>query len=118
MLTDCNTMDLREAFDDNLIGKHSDNDPDIIKFERQKPYMYMKQNWLYDTKKKDVFKSNDATNEKARRKLYRETGKTTGKNIERGRVKKQHYILSLIHISEPTRPRLISYAVFCLKKKI
>ena len=24
--------------------------------------------------------------------------------------------LSLIHISEPTRPRLISYAVFCLKK--
>ncbi|HBR06902.1 MAG TPA: hypothetical protein DD766_07865, partial [Desulfovibrio sp.] len=22
-----------------------------------------------------------------------------------------------IHISEPTRPRLISYAVFCLKKK-
>ena len=27
------------------------------------------------------------------------------------------YILSLIHISEPTRPRLISYAVFCLKKK-
>ena len=31
----------------------------------------------------------------------------------------QSYIdgLSLIHISEPTRPRLISYAVFCLKKK-
>ena len=27
------------------------------------------------------------------------------------------YTLSLIHISEPTRPRLISYAVFCLKKK-
>ena len=26
------------------------------------------------------------------------------------------YYLSLIHISEPTRPRLISYAVFCLKK--
>ena len=25
--------------------------------------------------------------------------------------------LSLIHISEPTRPRLSSYAVFCLKKK-
>ena len=23
-------------------------------------------------------------------------------------------VLSLIHISEPTRPRLISYAVFCL----
>ena len=26
-------------------------------------------------------------------------------------------ILSLIHISEPTRRRGISYAVFCLKKK-
>ena len=25
--------------------------------------------------------------------------------------------LSLIHISEPTRPERISYAVFCLKKK-
>src|SRR5678815_4808284 len=28
------------------------------------------------------------------------------------------YILSLIHISEPTRLLSISYAVFCLKKKI
>src|SRR5678816_1293245 len=28
-----------------------------------------------------------------------------------------HYILSLIHISEPTRLLSISYAVFCLKKK-
>src|SRR5660398_301325 len=27
------------------------------------------------------------------------------------------YLLSLIHISEPTRLRRISYAVFCLKKK-
>src|SRR5660397_96839 len=27
------------------------------------------------------------------------------------------YALSLIHISEPTRLRRISYAVFCLKKK-
>ena len=27
------------------------------------------------------------------------------------------YELSLIHISEPTRLRRISYAVFCLKKK-
>ena len=27
------------------------------------------------------------------------------------------YILSLIHISEPTRRTPISYAVFCLKKK-
>eukprot|EP00831_Metopus_contortus_P008070 TRINITY_DN13102_c0_g1_i1.p2 TRINITY_DN13102_c0_g1~~TRINITY_DN13102_c0_g1_i1.p2 ORF type:complete len:103 (-),score=35.91 TRINITY_DN13102_c0_g1_i1:29-337(-) len=29
----------------------------------------------------------------------------------------QLQILSLIHISEPTRPLYISYAVFCLKKK-
>src|SRR5660397_246861 len=28
-----------------------------------------------------------------------------------------HQVLSLIHISEPTRLRRISYAVFCLKKK-
>ena len=28
-----------------------------------------------------------------------------------------HNGLSLIHISEPTRPLYISYAVFCLKKK-
>ena len=28
-----------------------------------------------------------------------------------------HLLLSLIHISEPTRLRRISYAVFCLKKK-
>ena len=27
------------------------------------------------------------------------------------------FMLSLIHISEPTRPLYISYAVFCLKKK-
>ncbi len=27
-------------------------------------------------------------------------------------------VLSLIHISESTRPLYISYAVFCLKKKI
>src|SRR5665648_1237970 len=29
----------------------------------------------------------------------------------------EHYYLSLIHISEPTRLGMISYAVFCLKKK-
>src|SRR5450759_1261388 len=29
----------------------------------------------------------------------------------------QAYALSLIHISEPTRLGMISYAVFCLKKK-
>eukprot|EP00831_Metopus_contortus_P065846 TRINITY_DN58780_c0_g1_i1.p4 TRINITY_DN58780_c0_g1~~TRINITY_DN58780_c0_g1_i1.p4 ORF type:complete len:137 (-),score=49.72 TRINITY_DN58780_c0_g1_i1:71-481(-) len=31
--------------------------------------------------------------------------------------KKNSQKLSLIHISEPTRPLYISYAVFCLKKK-
>ena len=36
-----------------------------------------------------------------------------------GDVDKQRMVvyLSLIHISEPTRPERISYAVFCLKKK-
>ena len=29
----------------------------------------------------------------------------------------RHSLLSLIHISEPTRQEAISYAVFCLKKK-
>ena len=28
------------------------------------------------------------------------------------------WVLSLIHISEPTRLGMISYAVFCLKKKL
>ena len=32
-------------------------------------------------------------------------------------VKDTSLVLSLIHISEPTRRRGISYAVFCLKKK-
>src|SRR5660397_220899 len=32
-------------------------------------------------------------------------------------VQRSLYSLSLIHISEPTRLRRISYAVFCLKKK-
>src|SRR5450756_2844718 len=30
---------------------------------------------------------------------------------------RRHFTLSLIHISEPTRLGMISYAVFCLKKK-
>ena len=37
--------------------------------------------------------------------------------INENYVDKQEYELSLIHISEPTRLRRISYAVFCLKKK-
>ena len=35
--------------------------------------------------------------------------------MEKGPIKSLD--LSLIHISEPTRPLYISYAVFCLKKK-
>ena len=38
-------------------------------------------------------------------------------DIQIANVQGIHQDLSLIHISEPTRPRLISYAVFCLKKK-
>ncbi len=34
-----------------------------------------------------------------------------------GKGKDTRVVLSLIHISEPTRLRRISYAVFCLKKK-
>ena len=41
---------------------------------------------------------------------------TYGTNPGMGMGITQH-ILSLIHISEPTRLGMISYAVFCLKKK-
>src|SRR5660398_305136 len=48
----------------------------------------------------------------------------TGKTLPLDDLKRGNYIdladlmdLSLIHISEPTRLRRISYAVFCLKKK-
>src|SRR5450759_5780972 len=37
--------------------------------------------------------------------------------VFRGRVHRTGVRLSLIHISEPTRLGMISYAVFCLKKK-
>eukprot|EP00825_Cyclidium_porcatum_P014644 TRINITY_DN17926_c0_g1_i2.p3 TRINITY_DN17926_c0_g1~~TRINITY_DN17926_c0_g1_i2.p3 ORF type:complete len:180 (-),score=32.10 TRINITY_DN17926_c0_g1_i2:31-570(-) len=44
--------------------------------------------------------------------------------VRRGRLKATYdagngsvFVLSLIHISEPTRLGMISYAVFCLKKK-
>src|SRR5450759_5867183 len=41
------------------------------------------------------------------------------KNMEHGAKHCRHtlLVLSLIHISEPTRLGMISYAVFCLKKK-
>ena len=37
--------------------------------------------------------------------------------LESIRMIRQDPLLSLIHISEPTRQEAISYAVFCLKKK-
>eukprot|EP00831_Metopus_contortus_P016610 TRINITY_DN16_c0_g2_i1.p2 TRINITY_DN16_c0_g2~~TRINITY_DN16_c0_g2_i1.p2 ORF type:complete len:411 (-),score=91.83 TRINITY_DN16_c0_g2_i1:5-1237(-) len=43
-------------------------------------------------------------------------GKRKGRNQQRN-LTRQDQELSLIHISEPTRPLYISYAVFCLKKK-
>ena len=39
------------------------------------------------------------------------------REIENMRARLEQQMLSLIHISEPTRPLYISYAVFCLKKK-
>ena len=45
-------------------------------------------------------------------KMSKEVAKKVGKMAKRFGIR-----LSLIHTSEPTRPRLISYAVFCLKKK-
>src|SRR5450756_1576544 len=39
-----------------------------------------------------------------------------GVRVKNGGYRKL-YVLSLIHISEPTRLGMISYAVFCLKKK-
>src|SRR5665647_3175627 len=54
-----------------------------------------------------------------------ETGKTYRTSFADGKARYElavkghhhHLVLSLIHISEPTRRTPISYAVFCLKKK-
>src|SRR5450756_2876011 len=43
--------------------------------------------------------------------------RVAARNINRGNKDLALYELSLIHISEPTRLGMISYAVFCLKKK-
>eukprot|EP00831_Metopus_contortus_P082865 TRINITY_DN9051_c0_g1_i7.p1 TRINITY_DN9051_c0_g1~~TRINITY_DN9051_c0_g1_i7.p1 ORF type:complete len:129 (+),score=31.14 TRINITY_DN9051_c0_g1_i7:81-467(+) len=40
-----------------------------------------------------------------------------GEWVQYGNINLLKDALSLIHISEPTRPLYISYAVFCLKKK-
>ena len=39
------------------------------------------------------------------------------KGVDMSKSENPDLILSLIHISEPTRQAEISYAVFCLKKK-
>ena len=45
-------------------------------------------------------------------------GSVSKVNYEDGTIEVTYEDLSLIHISEPTRRTPISYAVFCLKKKI
>ena len=49
--------------------------------------------------------------------LFRKVGKGLGVAAVASWPLAFHHDLSLIHISEPTRPERISYAVFCLKKK-
>src|SRR5665648_1117808 len=55
------------------------------------------------------------------RELLRQGCETIGVTIVQGSIGKDHVhmllSLSLIHISEPTRLGMISYAVFCLKNK-
>ena len=45
------------------------------------------------------------------------TLEVTARDTDFGTFGQIQFILSLIHISEPTRPEPISYAVFCLKRK-
>src|SRR5660397_286586 len=45
------------------------------------------------------------------------TGEIVESMSDKFHVGQRVFVLSLIHISEPTRLRRISYAVFCLKKK-
>eukprot|EP00831_Metopus_contortus_P069753 TRINITY_DN62868_c0_g1_i1.p2 TRINITY_DN62868_c0_g1~~TRINITY_DN62868_c0_g1_i1.p2 ORF type:complete len:126 (-),score=31.76 TRINITY_DN62868_c0_g1_i1:52-429(-) len=54
------------------------------------------------------------TDEKVKEKRQKKRSMEEERKLEYNR---QFIILSLIHISEPTRPLYISYAVFCLKKK-
>ena len=44
-------------------------------------------------------------------------GSSSNRFLSDGRILRSVSKLSLIHISEPTRLGMISYAVFCLKKK-
>src|SRR5450756_2953458 len=45
------------------------------------------------------------------------TEQIVGRWFAQGGGRREKTVLSLIHISEPTRLGMISYAVFCLKKK-
>ena len=49
--------------------------------------------------------------------IYASTVTTDNPFEDKGYILHARLSLSLIHISEPTRPERISYAVFCLKKK-
>ena len=71
-----------------------------------------------DTKKEDSKKPvSIVRSKKSVAKLHR-TSRQDNKLIRKEEVEQIDEALSLIHISEPTRQAEISYAVFCLKKKI
>ncbi|GAB5813439.1 hypothetical protein JMUB7543_28340 [Staphylococcus aureus] len=63
----------------------------------------------YDVNTNDLV---DVTDEFKNKMTY---GSNQSVNLDFGDITSA-YVLSLIHISEPTRLALISYAVFCLKK--
>src|SRR5450759_3552912 len=48
---------------------------------------------------------------------FDEKARETASRVRNNETSPIEYFLSLIHISEPTRLGMISYAVFCLKKK-
>src|SRR5664279_6059784 len=52
-----------------------------------------------------------------RGKMLAEAANRYPKTVKWGKLSGYGQVLSLIHISEPTRRTPISYAVFCLKKK-
>eukprot|EP00831_Metopus_contortus_P006226 TRINITY_DN12353_c0_g1_i2.p1 TRINITY_DN12353_c0_g1~~TRINITY_DN12353_c0_g1_i2.p1 ORF type:complete len:105 (-),score=41.38 TRINITY_DN12353_c0_g1_i2:81-395(-) len=59
----------------------------------------------------------EALSSAPQKKLDEEYETEEKKEEAQGQTKSSPLHLSLIHISEPTRPLYISYAVFCLKKK-
>eukprot|EP00831_Metopus_contortus_P032027 TRINITY_DN25977_c0_g1_i1.p1 TRINITY_DN25977_c0_g1~~TRINITY_DN25977_c0_g1_i1.p1 ORF type:complete len:111 (+),score=16.58 TRINITY_DN25977_c0_g1_i1:91-423(+) len=72
----------------------------------------------FENKTVDVLNKKDTKS--VRKKTYCFSGPSRSKRSSNLRVSGSQcndLYLSLIHISEPTRPLYISYAVFCLKKK-